>query len=208
MSQPGEADWIGMVRPKLDAMHQARETALASSRKVIQTSAKCIRHLHRKQWSEAENLLAEAREMAAQARAVLADYPQLLHAGYIQDAEKELVEATVVLALFMGRPLPLPSEIEVEVTSYLNGLAEAASECRRTVLDTMRSGELDEANRLFAGMQAIYDDLITLDYPDALTGGLRRTCDALRAVLERTHADLVTTEMQTTLVNELRKSRG
>ncbi len=41
-------------------------------------------------------------------------------------------------------------------------------------------------------MDEIYSLLVTIDYPDGVTGGLRRTTDALRAVLERTRGDLTT----------------
>lgn len=196
------------LRVELDGMHKKREAALAGSRQIIQASSKCIRHVHRHQFSEAEGLLAQARELSKSLRAQISDSPVILYAGYLQDAEKEMVEAAAVLAIARGETVPSRSELGVEITSYLNGLGEAASECRRYVLDELRKGSLHEAERLLSWMEGIYDELITYDYPDSLTGGLRRTCDALRAVVERTRSDLTLTANQRELLDELKTARA
>lgn len=193
------------VRGTLEGMHKARESALSQSRQLIQTSSKCIRHIHRKQYAEAENLLNDARNIAKKAREDAKNYPEILYAGYIQDGEKEMVEAAAVLAISQGRPMPSPGELGVQVTSYLNGMGEAASEARRFLLDELRAGRYEVAERILHEMEKIYDDLITFDFPDGLTGGLRRTCDALRAVIERTRSDLTMTLSQGELLNELKK---
>ncbi|MCH8978668.1 MAG: haloacid dehalogenase, partial [Armatimonadetes bacterium] len=130
-----------------------------------------------------------------------------LHAPYLQDAEKEMVEAAAVLAIVLDRQLPSPEDLGVGLVSYLNGMGEAASECRRYVLDEMRSGSLTQAERLLNQMESVYGQLITFDYPDSLTGGLRRTCDALRAVIERTRSDLTMTQVQRELIDELRAAK-
>ncbi|MBL8088570.1 MAG: hypothetical protein JNM85_10940 [Chthonomonas sp.] len=188
-------------------MHQAREAALKESRALIQISSKAIRHVHRKQFDAAETLVAEARSMSRKARQAVAATPEILYAGYLQDAEKEMVEAAAVLAITLGKPIPSPQELGVQVTSYLNGMGEAASEVRRYLLDELRGGRYDSAERILQVMESIYDDLITFDYPDGLTGGLRRTCDALRAVIERTRSDLTMTLSQGELLRALRESR-
>lgn len=195
------------LRPVMEARHQTRERALAQCRKLIQTSSKCIRHVHRQQFDEARTLLGEAKALAAEARVGLAPHPELLYAGYLQDAEKEMVEAAAVLAIVLGESCPRPSALGVEIVSYLNGMGEAASEMRRYVLDQMRVGQMAEAERLLDSMETIYDDLITFDYPDSLTGGLRRTCDALRAVIERTRSDLTLTHSQRELLEALRDAK-
>lgn len=193
------------VKPIFEGMHKARETALKTSREIIQTASKCIKHIHRRQFEEAEKLLAKARELSTGARAASADHPEILYAGYIQDAEKEVVEAAAVLAIVRGEDLPTHEQLNVSPVSYLNGMGEAASECRRFVLDEMRSGSLAQAERILELMEAVYEELIGFDYPDGLTGGLRRTCDALRAVIERTRSDLTMTTVQRELIEELRR---
>lgn len=205
-----EPAWDAVVealKPRLEDMHRAREAALARTRKLIQIAAKSIRHIHRRQFEDAAKLLDEARALSLEAREGLQGYPELFYAGYLQDAEKEMVEAAAVLAMVQGTPPPSADSLGVGPTSYLNGMGEAASECRRYVLDEMRHGRMEEAERILRLMEGIYDDLITFDYSDAMTGGLRRTCDALRAVIERTRSDLTMTHCQQQLLEELRAAR-
>lgn len=188
-------------------MHEAREAGLAKCRMLTQTSARCIRHIHRHQFDDAEKLLNEARRISAEARQALEPYGELYFAGYLHDSEKEMVEAAAVLAIVRGEPVPSAAAMGVLPMSYLNGMGEAASECRRFALDAMRKGSMDHAEEVLVAMETIYDDLITFDYPDSMTGGLRRTCDALRAVIERTRSDLTTTAAQQELVRELQATR-
>lgn len=196
---------VNGAQAELEVQHRRREVALAGSRKIIQTASKCIRHIHRKQFTDAAELLEEGKRRARDLRAEVQDAPGILYAGYIQDAEKELVEAAAVFAVVQNLDVPDRMALGVDLAPYLNGLAEAASECRRTVLDELRKGSLNEAERILSWMEDIYDGLITLDFPDALTNGLRRTCDALRAVLERTRSDLTLTVNQRDLLDELRR---
>lgn len=201
---------VQALRSELDAMHQAREAALRQCRALIQTCSKCIRTVHRRQFEDARTLLAHAVQQSRDARISLEPHPELFYAGYLQDAEKELVEAAAILK--WTDPATKNSnfsrdELLVGAASYLNGMAEAASECRRFLLDDLRLGNFDEAERLLGIMETTYDDLITFDYPDALTGGLRRTCDALRAVIERTRSDLTMTRVQHALMLELQKAQ-
>ncbi len=198
-------DAVVSASNELEVQHRRREVALAGSRKIIQTASKCIRHVHRKQFADASELLEEGKTRAKELRAEVQDAPEILYAGYIQDAEKELVEAAAVFAVVQNLDVPDRVALGVDLAPYLNGLAEAASECRRTVLDELRKGSLSEAERILSWMEDIYDGLITLDFPDALTNGLRRTCDALRAVLERTRSDLTLTVNQRELLDELRR---
>lgn len=195
------------IRPLFESMHQSRELGLSLCRKLTQTSARSIRHVHRRQFDDALALINEAKDLSREARRALGSYPQLLYAGYLQDAEKELVEAVAVHAMVTGSEYPKPADLGVDLSVFLNGMAEAASECRRYVLDLLREGQMDGASEILDQMDAIYEELITFDYADSLTGGLRRSCDALRAVIERTRSDLIATQVQHELTKELREVR-
>ena len=151
-----------------------------------------IRAVHRDEFREARELIAVAAAYLAEADAALDGHPDVRFAGFIHDAKKEFAEANLTLAFVADNAIPTAAELGVEVQAYLNGMAEAASELRRQVLDCLRLEETDEAERLLAVMDNVYGVLITVDYPDALTGGLRRSTDALRAVLERTRGDVTT----------------
>ena len=155
--------------------------------------------MHRLQREDTAARVDEAASSLRRAQQELAGFPTLAAAGFLHDAEKEYAEANLTVALVDGAPLPGPAVLGVEVAAWLNGLAEAASELRRHLLDRLRAGESDQAERLLGAMEDVYDFLVTVDYPDAITGGLRRTTDALRAVTERSRADVTTTVLQSRL---------
>jgi translin len=187
ISAAGEA-----AHGELELKHRARESTLLASRRAIRSCGMAIRAVHRHEFREARELIAVAAAYLAEADAALEDHPDVRYAGFISDAKKEFAEANLTLAFIADNPIPSADELGTEVQAYLNGMAEAASELRRQVLDCLRRDENDEAERLFKVMDDVYGLLITVDYPDALTGGLRRTTDALRAVLERTRGDITT----------------
>jgi translin len=189
----------GEIRGRLESVNNAREGALRRCREVIQSSARAIRSVHRGEFAAADGWIAAARSGVESVRLELAAYPELYHAGYVNDSQKECVEAEVVRALVTARPIPGPGELGVEPAAYLNGLAEAGSECRRYVLDRLRAGDFANAERIMEAMDDIYYELMTFDFPDAITAGLRRTVDAFRAVLERTRGDLTLTHQQQAL---------
>jgi translin len=191
------------IRATLDATNAVREVALRECREIIRLASRTIRSVHRLEFPEAETRLAEGRAKVEQVKAALADHPALFYAGYVHDSQKEYVEAAAMVAIVRGDPLPTPDGLGVEPAAYLNGLAEAGSECRRFVLDRLRAGEMEGADRVLRVMDEIYYELIAFDYPDAITGGLRRTTDAFRAVLERTRGDLTLTFQQQALQKAL-----
>ena len=178
------------IRASFIAKNAARDKAVNLSRELIRFCSLTIRAAHRDEWDEAAHLLNEAKRVAGEMTAAVLPYPELVFTGYTQDAMKELAEAHVTLAVAQGWPVPSPEEIGVEFAAYLNDLAEAAGELRRRALDKMRAGHNAESERLLAAMDDIYDLLVTMDFPDAITGGLRRNTDMVRGVLERTRGDL------------------
>jgi translin len=192
------------IQANFEARDEARNEALRRSRELIRLCATAIRASHRDEWDTARELLAQADAVAQGIRENLAPYPDLLHAGYTRDALKELVEAHATLALASAAPIPEPEALEVAYPQYLNGVCEAASEMRRRCLDELRRGNTAEAERLLAAMDAVYDVLVTFDFPDAITGGLRRRVDQLRGVLERTRGDLTNSLRQDRLLRALR----
>jgi translin len=188
------------ARGVLESKHKARETTLAACRKTIQACAASIRAVHREEYDTAEELSAQAAAHLAEARGAVADHPDIRFAGFVHDASKEYAEARMTLAFVRGDPLPTADDLGVEVQAYLNGMAEAASELRRYTLDLLRRGRPERGEELLGYMDEVYSLLITIDFPDAMTGGLRRTTDALRGVLERTRGDLTTSLLQSRLL--------
>ena len=193
------------IRLSLSAKDAAREKALPLCREAIRYSSQAIRAVHRQEFDQAEGLLKSARGLLDEAEQALSDGVELRNTGFLRDAQKEFAEGSITLALVTEKLPPNPDELGVDPAAYLNGLGEAVGELRRYLLDSMRKGDLSRGEELLAAMDDIYNVLITMDFPDAITGGLRRTTDMVRGVLERTRSDLTLAIGQKDLENKLKK---
>lgn len=193
------------ILDELEGMNAARERALSETRQIVRLSANTIRAVHRHDFDEAERLLGQAAEMQAALSSELADYPNIYWSGYVQDAQKEFAEANITLAIIAEREWPGPDTLGVEAAVYLNALGEVAGELRRYALDAMRRWDLDSGERMLTIMNAIYELLVMVDYPDAVTRGLRRTTDMARGVMERTRGDLTVALQQRALTQALER---
>ncbi len=196
------------VLMRLEATNGARERALAETRQIVRMSANAIRAVHRDDFDEAARLVGQAREMKDALVAELREHPNIYWSGYVQDAQKEYAEANIVLGIISGRGVPSPEDLSVENAVYLNGLGEAAGELRRYVLDALRRWQPERAEALLVAMDDIYGLLVTVDYPDAITGGLRRTTDMVRGVLERTRGDLTVAMQNRSLLDALERAEA
>jgi len=199
---------IERIRGNLEAKYAAREQGLKLSREIIRLSANSIRASHRAEFDRAEALIAEARAAVEQAQRTLTAHPDIFNAGFISDAEKEYAEANLTLALLARGEICDPDQLGVGYIAYLHGLGEAASELRRDILDLIRHGDDERGETLLQWMDDVYAALITLDFPDGMTGGLRRTTDLVRAVLERTRGDLTLSQRQARLEAKLDRAMG
>ena len=178
------------IRQKFDIRTAKRDQALTQARHLTRACSLAIRAVHRDDREAMEAQLSEANLLADKLRDDLANHPDLFFAGYTQDALKEFVEANVTCALILSQPLLTPDELRVEESTYLNGLAEVVGELRRRILDILRHGYSQEAERLLSYMDEIYSVLVTMDYPDAITNGLRRQTDLARGIIEKTRGDV------------------
>ncbi|GAB4268098.1 MAG: haloacid dehalogenase [Candidatus Promineifilaceae bacterium] len=200
------------IREELEQINDARDEAYQRSRDLISQCARAIRAIHREEWEQAEVLIAKAKAAKETLVSGVEAYPNLYFAGYTQDAIKEYVEAQLTYALVRERPLPTPQDLNCQSNTWLNGLAEAATELRRRILDIIRHGHSNEAERLLDAMDQIYSILVTFDFNDTISGGLRRRTDTVRAVLERTRGDVTNSLRQAELEHALnaleKKLRG
>ncbi len=191
------------VRENFSSKNAAREAALPLCRESIRFSANAIRAVHRAEFDTARELVGRAGEQVRRARECLAAHPDILYAGFVHDAQKEFAEASITLALVAHEDFPSPDTLGVELPAYLNGMGEAVGELRRHLLDTLRSGDVAECEVWLRAMDEMYSVLVTVDYPDAMTGGLRRTTDSVRGILEKTRGDLTLSVQQRRLEQRL-----
>lgn len=196
---------IERIHQSFEVRTEARDRALSQARTLTRYCAHAIRAIHRDDRSLARQKLDNARQLAETLQTELSNYPDLYYAGYTQDALKEYAEANIVCALLTNGELPTPEELGLHEATYLKGLAEAAGELRRRCLDILRNGHSKEAERLLGFMDDIYAVLVTMDYPDAITGGLRRLTDIVRGVTERTRGDITLSLRQEQLEQSMKQ---
>ncbi len=191
------------LRAVLDEKTAAREKGLSASRDTIRSCGNAIRAMHRYEMDVAKDLLDQAQRHLDTARDALAGHHDMLHAGFVHDAEKEFAEARITFALVTEAPIPAPDEIGVAPAAFLKGMAESIGEIRRHILDLMRRGELKRCEQLLDAIDDAYYVLVSMDYPDGITFGLRRLTDVARSIIERTRGDFTTSTIQNSLQTAL-----
>ena len=196
------------VRRNFTELDAAREKALPCCREVIRNCSQAIRAVHRQEFEQAAGLLKAARSLLNEVEQTAADYDGLKYTGFFRDAQKEYAEGSILLSVVNRKQIPSPEELGIDDAAYLNGLGEAVGELRRYLLDSMRQGDVSRGEELLRVMDDVYSVLVTIDFPDAITGGLRRTTDMVRGVLERTRSDLTILVRQKDLENRLEQIRG
>lgn len=197
---------IPKIREKFDAKNGAREQALKLSRATIRSCALSIRAIHRKEFPEAEKNIAEAKAQLVKAQELLSPFADIYHAGFLHDAEKEYAEACTTFALVNGQPAPKPSTLGISDAAYIVGLGDVVGELRRSILDLIRVGDLEFGEALLKAMDDIYYFMLSFDYPDAITPGLKRSTDVTKSIMEKTRGDLTTAIRDEHLRSELQRA--
>ena len=191
------------IRESLERKNVIRDKALTQSRELTQCASRAIRAIHRNDVNLAQEILGKANQLAAAMQASLESEPDLYFSGYAQDALKEFCEAHLTVAAILNQKWPSPEDLSVEFATYLNGMSEVVGELRRRIMDLMHNGHSSEVERLLEVMEEIYALLVTMDYPDALTFGLRRRTDVARSIIERTQADVTINYRQQQLEKQI-----
>ena len=191
------------IREDFNRKTARRDVAQGQARELTRHASLAIRAIHREDHAEAETELEAGRQLVHTIKADLRDDPDLYFAGYTQDAIKEYCEAQLTVAMILNRALPTPQELGAEYPAYVNGMTETLGELRRRCLDLLRPGYSEEVERLLGCMDDIFTQLVTMDYPDAITDGLRRRTDLARGIIERTRADITVSFRQSELERAL-----
>ena len=198
-------DLARSFQERFDVKMAAREKALPAARRSIRASANAIRAIHRHELDSARALMHESAVAIREGMEAVRDEPDVANAGFLQDAQKEYTEARITAAIVEGEDLPGPDELGVQLAPYLNGMAETIGELRRQILDLLRAGDVERSESLLGAMEDLYSLLVTIDYPDAITGNLRRSTDVARGIMEKTRGDLSISIVQRSLHDALER---
>lgn len=178
------------IRERLDAMDQARENTLATARRITRNSGDSIKAIHREEWDQSQRLMHETRELVEEMKASLSDFPEIYFSGYVEDAQVEFAEVSILYAVLHDSPVPTPGELNIGNVAYLKGIGDATGELRRHILDLIRKGRPEEGQKYLDIMDEYYTQMMSFDYPDAIMHGLRKKTDVARSLIERTRGDL------------------
>jgi translin len=178
------------IRARFDAMDKARESALATSRKITRNSGDSIKAIHREEWEQAGSLMKETRDLVKFIHDSLQEFPGLYYSGYVEDSQVEFAEVSILYSVLRGMPLPTPESLMIENTAYLKGVGDATGELRRHILDLIRKSRPEDAEKYLDIMDEFYTEMMSFDYPDAIMHGLRKKTDVARSLIERTRGDL------------------
>ena len=196
-------EYADKIRAALQQKDASREKVLPLCRELIRYASITIRAVHRQEFDEAKKLIIQGRKVREALEEAVSACEELRYHGFVRDAQKEYTEANTVLALVTGEPIPDPDELNVDYAAYLNGLGDTVGELRRYILDNMRQGDLSKCEEILTVMDDIYTILVTMDFPDAITGGLRHTTDQVRGILEKTRGDITLAVRQQALERKL-----
>ena len=180
---------VDKIEKNINEKDKVREQALKYSRDIIIGCRKAMQYIHQKSMSEAKKHIEKSHEMLKQLQDITRNYGDLYHAGFVENASQEFVEALCLYNIMKGEELPDPDEINTTYSSYLLGLCDVVGELRRSSLDLLRDGNAKKANEYLSLMEKIYDSIMRFDYPSALVP-IRKKQDMVRAMIERTRGEL------------------
>jgi len=180
---------VDKIEKSIDDKDKIREQALKNSREIIINCRKAIQSIHQKQIKKAKENINTASETLQKLNQITKNYPELYHAGFVENAAQELVEAHCFLNIKQGKDLPDPDDINTTYSSYLMGLCDLVGELRRTALDSIRQGKPKKADKCLDMMEEIYDVIIRFDYPSGLIP-IKKKQDMVRGMIEKTRGEL------------------
>ncbi len=178
------------IRDRFEAMDSARENTLATTRKITRNSGDSIKSIHREEWDQAERLMQETKDLVEGLKITLMDFPEIYYSGYVENAQTEFAEVSILYAVLHDSPVPTPEDLNIENAAYLNGVGDATGELRRHILDLIRKGRPEDSEKYLDIMDEYYTQMMSFDYPDAIMHGLRKKTDVARSLIERTRGDL------------------
>lgn len=181
------------IRENFEAKDSIREEGLKISREVVRECRTASFALHGQDFEKANKSIKTAGQALEKLEVLFEGHADIYHAGFVEHAQQEYSEVSVLRSLLKeeGEKLPSPEELRVEYAAYLNGLGDVVGELRRHVLDLIRKESFEKAEVFLGIMENIHAVLMDFDYPDAITGGLRRKTDVSRSLIEKTRGDVV-----------------
>jgi len=198
------------IAEKLNEKDDLREETLKNCREIIRNSRKGIKNIHENKIEEAEEYIGEAEKILEETKKKIENHPDILTAGYMENAMQEVAEAEIFMAIMKNKDIPSPEEIGVSYTSYLMGMADVVGELRRRGVYLMKNGSIGEVEEILSIMEEICDRIGEFDYPSGLLP-IKRKQDVIKKVLEKMRGEVAifkkTKELESKMEALLRKMK-
>lgn len=183
-------DELAGLQHKLTDYDKTREKLLELTRKTVRLASWAIVQTHRGQIAKAKTTLREAEESITQVRGLLNERSEFKQVGYVIVAFQEFSEAKILLSYASRKRLLSQREVGVDWMPYVLGLLDFIGELRRMTMDQLKAGKLKEAQGAFESMEALFEDLLSLDRT-SIVPTFRRKMDVAKKLVEATRADVV-----------------
>ena len=183
-------DELAGLQQKLTDYDKTREKLLELTRKTVRLSSWAIVQVHRGQIPKAKTTLRDAKERIGQIRGLLNERSEFKQVGYVIVAFQEFSEAKILLSYASRKRLLSQREVGVDWMPYVLGLLDFIGELRRMTMDQLKAGKLKEAEGTFESMEALFEDLLSLDRT-SIVPTFRRKMDVAKKLVEATRADVV-----------------
>ena len=196
---------LEFVERLLSEKDAVREEVIKLSREITRLAGSIVHMVHRGEWSQAGELLVKARELVRELNKLVENHPDLKYSGLVYNCLGEYVEAYMFYSIITQHSTPSISELEVTIVPYLQGLGDLIGEIRRYVIKLLDELKIEEAEEYLEVMEYIYSELRKLDYPDALTPGLRHKVDVASRLIEDTRVLILNTKNSVRCIEKSRR---
>jgi translin len=160
------------IRKELNEFEVKREETISNSREVITLSKQIIYSVHRNELDAAGKLLKNIK-----AKINKLDAKKNYDTGISSVAFQEYVEAIVFFEVVKNGTFPSMKQLQVDVESYLSGLADLTGELGRKAVHDAIKKDFKSVLKVKEVVEDIYGEFLKFDLRN---GELRKKSDAIK----------------------------
>ena len=192
---------LNEIASLLSETQDNREFLLKNTREIVIICSKAIIGVHGGE-------LKTAKKNLKQANLLLKRYQKKATGDlrrYLVTPEQEYVEAVCLVAITEKKEIPTNKMLGVMPESYILGLLDCIGELKRMVFDRIRTGDIDEATRIFEIMEWLYLNLSSFALYDKVIKEVRRKIDVNRILVDDSRGIITEEKRRSELIKILDK---
>jgi translin len=192
---------LDKISKSLAGVQDNREFLIKNTREIIILCSRSIISVHKED-------LKTAKKNLIQADLLLKKYRKKATSDlrrYLITPEQEYVEAACLLAVVEGKEIPTDKKLNVMGESYVLGLLDCVGELKRMIFDKIRTGDINNALKVFDVMENLYLHLYPFSMYDKVVKEARRKIDVDRILIEDVRGAITEEKRRSELIKELKK---